>query len=60
MKTKKFNEFVKDILIIKLFNKIVICCKMFCKKIMKVFKKTELHEKNEIILFLCALEQSYL
>ena len=52
---KKLNEFTKDILITKLFNKIVICYKMFYKKLMKAFKKIELHEKNEITFFLCLL-----
>ena len=42
----------------KLFNKVVICCKVFCKKLMKAFKKTELHEKNEITFFLCLLMQN--
>ena len=55
MRIKKLNEFVKNILIIKLFNKIMIYCKMFCKKLMKAFKKTELHKKNEITFFLCLL-----
>ena len=55
MRMKKLNEFIKDILIIKSFNKIVICCKMFCKKSMKVFKKIELHKENEITFFLCLL-----
>ena len=31
---------------------------MFYKKSMKVFKKTELHKKNEITFFLCLLMQS--
>ena len=56
---KKLNEFTKDILIIKSFNKIVICCKMFCKELMKAFKKTELHEEDEIIFFLCLLMQDF-
>ena len=46
---------MKNILIIKLFNKIVICYKVFYKKLMKVFKKIELHEENEITFFLCLL-----
>ena len=37
----------------------MICYKMFYKKLTKVFKKTELHEKNEIILFLCLLMQDF-
>ena len=56
---KELNKLVKDILITKLFNKIVICCKMFHKKSMKVFKKTELHEENEITLFLYLLMQGF-
>ena len=32
---------------------------MFCKKLIKVFKKIELHEKNEITLFLCLLMQDF-
>ena len=32
---------------------------MFCKKLMKAFKKIELHEENEITLFLCLLMQSF-
>ena len=59
MKIKKLNKFMKDILIIKSFNKIVICCKMFYKKLIKVFKKIKLHEKNEITLFLCLLMQDF-
>ena len=55
MRIKKLNKFIKNILIIKLFNKIVICCKMFHKKSMKVFKKTELHKENKITFFLCLL-----
>ena len=58
MRIKELNELVKDILITKLFNKIVICYKMFYKKLMKVFKKIELHEENEIIFFLCLLIQN--
>ena len=59
MRMKKLNEFVKNILIIKLFNKIVIYYKMFYKKLIKAFKKTELHEKNEITFFLCLLMQDF-
>ena len=55
MRIKKLNEFVKDILIIRLFNKIIIYCKMFHKKSMKTFKKIELHKENETTLFLCLL-----
>ena len=33
----------------------MICCKMFHKKLMKAFKKTELHKENEITFFLCLL-----
>ena len=51
MKIKKLNKFIKDILIIKLFNKIVICCKVFYKKLMKVFKKTELYKKKNFFFF---------
>ena len=58
MRIKKLNKLAKDILIIKSFNKIVICCKMFHKKSMKAFKKTELHKKDEITFFLCLLMQS--
>ena len=32
---------------------------MFYKKSMKAFKKTKLHEKNEITLFLCLLMQNF-
>ena len=56
---KKLNEFVKNILITKLFNKIVICYKTFYKKSMKAFKKIELHKKNEIFFFLCLLMQDF-
>ena len=56
---KKLNKFIKDILIIKLFNKIVICCKVFHKKLMKAFKKIELHEENEIFFFLYLLMQDF-
>ena len=56
---KKLNEFIKDILITKLFNKIMIYCKMFCKKSMKAFKKIELHKKNEITFFLYLLMQDF-
>ena len=59
MRIKKLNKFIKDILIIKSFNKIMICCKMFYKKLIKVFKKIELHKKNEITFFLCLLIQSF-
>ena len=59
MKIKRLNEFMKDILIIKLFNKIVIYYKMFHKKSMKTFKKTELHKENEITFFLCLLMQGF-
>ena len=55
MRMKELSELVKNILIMKLFNRVVICCKMFYKKSMKAFKKTELHEENEIIFFLCLL-----
>ena len=55
---RKLNELVKDILITRLFNKIMICCKMFYKKSMKTFKKTELHKEDEITLFLCLLIQN--
>ena len=58
MRMKRLNELVKDILITKLFNKVVICCKVFYKKSMKAFKKTELHEKNETTFFLCLLMQN--
>ena len=51
MRMKKLNELVKDILITRLFNKIVIYYKVFCKKSIKAFKKIELHEENEIIFF---------
>ena len=54
MKIKELNKFIKDILIIKLFNKIMICCKVFYKKSMKAFKEIELHKKNEFF-FLCLL-----
>ena len=57
MKIKKLNEFVKNILIIKLFNRIVIYYKMFYKKLIKAFKKIELYKKNEITFFLCLLMQ---
>ena len=57
MKIKKLNKFIKDILIIKLFNKIIIYYKIFHKKSMKVFKKIELHKKNKITFFLCLLMQ---
>ena len=56
---KKLSKFAKNILITRLFNKIVICCKMFCKKSMKAFKKIELHEENEITFFLCLLMQDF-
>ena len=46
---------MKDILIIKSFNKIMICYKVFHKKLIKAFKKIELYEKNEITFFLCLL-----
>ena len=59
MRIKKLNKFIKNILIIKSFNKVVICCKVFCKKLMKVFKETELHEENEITFFLCLLMQNF-
>ena len=59
MRIKKLSKFIKNILIMKLFNKIVICCKMFCKKSMKAFKKTELHEENETTFFLCLLMQNF-
>ena len=57
MRIKKLNKFVKDILIIKLFNKIMICYKIFHKKLIKVFKKTKLHKKKKITFFLCLLMQ---
>ena len=57
MRIKRLSKLVKDILIIKLFNKIVICCKMFYKELIKAFKKIELHEKNKVTLFLCLLMQ---
>ena len=55
MRIKKLNKFVKNILIIKSFNNIVICCKMFYKKLIKVFKKIKLYKKNEITFFLYLL-----
>ena len=33
----------------------MICYKMFYKKLMKVFKKIELHKKNEIFFFIYLL-----
>ena len=59
MRIKKLSKLVKDILIIKSFNKVVICCKMFHKKLMKVFKETELHKENEITFFLYLLMQDF-
>ena len=59
MKIKELNEFVKNILIIKLFNKIVICCKIFYKKLIKAFKKIELYEENEFFFLLCLLMQNF-
>ena len=59
MRIKKLNKLAEDILITKSFNKIMIYCKMFYKKLMKVFKKTELHKKNEITFFLCLLMQDF-
>ena len=59
MRTKKLSKLVKNILIIKSFNKIVVCCKMFHKELMKAFKETELHEEDEITLFLCLLMQGF-
>ena len=59
MKIKRLSKFAEDILIIKLFNKIMICYKVFHKKSMKTFKKTKLHEENEIIFFLCLLMQDF-
>ena len=58
MRTKKLSKFAEDILIIKSFNKIIIYCKVFHRKSMKVFKKTELHKENETTFFLCLLMQS--
>ena len=52
MKIKELNKLVKNILIIKSFNKIIICCKMFHKKLIKVFKKTELYKKNEFFFYI--------
>ena len=37
----------------------MICYKVFYKKLMKVFKETELHEKNEITFFLYLLMQDF-
>ena len=59
MRTKKLNKFVKNILIIKLFNKVVIYYKMFYKKLIKAFKKIELYKKNKIFFFLCLLMQNF-
>ena len=59
MRMRELSKLAEDILVTKLFNKIVICCKMFCKKLMKAFKKIELHEENEITFFLCLLMQSF-
>ena len=59
MRMKKLSKFTKDILIIKLFNKVVICCKMFYKKLIKAFKKIELHKEDEITLFLYLLMQDF-
>ena len=59
MRTKELNKLAKDILITRLFNRIVIYCKMFHKKSMKAFKKTELHKENEITFFLCLLMQDF-
>ena len=36
----------------------MICCKVFYKKLIKAFKKIELHEKNEITFFLYLLMQN--
>ena len=58
MRTEKLNKFIKNILIIKSFNKIVICCKIFHKKLIKAFKEIELHKENEITLFLYLLMQN--
>ena len=51
IKIKELNKFIKNILIIKLFNKVVICYKMFHKKSIKAFKKIKLYKKNEIFFF---------
>ena len=59
MRIKRLSKFAKDILIMKSFNKIVICYKMFHKKSMKAFKKIELHEENEITFFLYLLMQDF-
>ena len=59
MRIKELNKFIKNILIIKLFNKIVICCKMIHKKLIKVFKKIELYKKKKITFFLCLLMQDF-
>ena len=59
MRIKKLNEFTKNILIIKSFNKVMICCKIFHKKLMKTFKETELHKENEITFFLCLSVQDF-
>ena len=56
---KKLSKLAEDILIIKSFNKVVICCKVFHKKLMKAFKKTELYKENEITFFLCLLMQDF-
>ena len=55
MRMKRLNEFIKDILITRLFNKVVIYYKVFYKKSIKAFKETELHKENEITFFLCLL-----
>ena len=59
MRIKRLSEFAEDILITRLFNKIVICCKVFHKELIKAFKKTELHKENEITFFLCLLMQDF-
>ena len=56
---KRLNKLVKNILIIRLFNRIVIYCKMFYKKSMKAFKETELYKENEITFFLCLSVQDF-
>ena len=54
MKIKKLNKLAKNILIIKLFNKIVKCCKMFCKKLIQFLKKLN-YIKKKNYFFLCLL-----
>ena len=45
----------KIIFFIKVIKRVVIYFKVLYKQLIKVYKKIELHEKNDFFFFLCLL-----